>query len=313
MRTANETPGRLANAFAPAQGKAARRHVRRARRELRRLDASIKLLLDRGSVPSTATMASRALVRARVPGLVEEADADFRKAAKAVLETQLPIWQELPMVHAALLKVIRGIHVPRVATAVRRSIFLAQRRDSVAPGHARMPRRRQARARRVRCAKRQTDSGGDGDGDGDGPPADGPPGPLRGRGSYGAFGSSPARLAFRFAPSAASPRQKDGTERRTLQRRHRRQGGAELRGTAYRLDTHSPFQPIDAPEAPQVESGASGVGGAAPLSYGLCAETRQQVGRSVPLLARGLVCCGPRSRPASQISRGQSSNGGAKC
>lgn len=51
MRTVDETPGRLAKGFAPAQGKAARRLLRRARRASRkagvpRLDASIEIRLE---------------------------------------------------------------------------------------------------------------------------------------------------------------------------------------------------------------------------------------------------------------------------
>jgi hypothetical protein len=308
MRTANETPGRLAKEFTPAQEKTVRGRLRTVL--VRRHGESIEILLEHWTRPSLTTP--------RIREFTQSSDADDAATDNHLrwLEALLPGLEHVPIVHGGVVMAIQKVRERRAADLRRRDKVRAQYRNALALGPVRTPRRPQARARRVRCAtvaRHQADSGGSDEGDGDGPPAGGPLGPPRGRGSHGAVPSSPARLALRFAPSAASPRRKDGTERRTLQRRHRRQGGAELRGTAYRLDTRSPFQPIDAPEAPQVETGASGVGGAAPLSYGLCAETRQQVGRSVPLLARGLVCCGPRSWPASQISRGQSSNGGAKC
>jgi hypothetical protein len=181
------------------------------------------------------------------------------------LEAQLPRLEHVPIVHGGVVMGIRRLREMRAADMRRRVRARVQYRSAFALRPLRTPRRPQARARRVRCAavvRHQADSGGSDEGDG--PPADGPLGPLRGCGGHGAVPSSPARLPVRFAPSAASPRQIDGPERRTLQRRHRRQGGAELRGTAQRLDTRSPYQPIDAPVAPQSESGVLGVGGVAP-------------------------------------------------
>jgi hypothetical protein len=204
-----------------------------------------------------------------------------------LLVTMLPTIPDFPFIRAAMGDAIKQLEKQKAAFSRRRRKFRVQLRKAVALVRVRSPRRRQARARRVRCDKRQADSGGCSDGDGDGPPTEGPSEPLRDRAIGGDAPSLAVLVAPGIAARASSPCQKDAPERGTLQRRHRRQWGAELRGTRDRRDTRFPFQLADAPKALQSEFGSMGVGGQALPSRRVCAQTKRAPEHSVPLHAWG--------------------------
>jgi hypothetical protein len=214
----------------------------------------------------------------------DDAAADeFLLAAEAAL----PGLEHVPIVHAGFVEGIRQLREQRAAAFRKRNQFRIQHRNAVGVGPVRTPRRRQARARRARCAKRQADSGGSDGGDGDGPPAEGPPGRLRRNRSRGAVRSSIAVGARGVAGSDSGC--EDDAERGTLQRRHRRQRGAELGGTRRRLDTASPCQLRDAHKAYLNDPRPLGVAGAAAPCGVSCAgaERRGAHVRQAVASARG--------------------------